>query len=582
MASITCWNRLEPRPRSTDIGPGLSARIRDPLWMLTRQWQFGEFGGEDAASPAFVEVAATSSRFTAWGPRGSAGEHPLGDQAPLEALCESEPFTPDLSVSVELGQTFETLLLAGAPGTDLSNLIAAFRTAYPIPTGSELNLGELDPQAVRFLAICSGRAIDGLKLFDAARSARPVLPAQQNLTAAEHALVDAALARFIVWVEETFGELNVADPVAWNPERLEYSLDLLATAPDESSLVFSATPAADGTLDWSAFDVRERRTQDNPPDGTLSKKSQSFLPTHVRFRGMPNARWWEFENGITSFGDVDLDRRDIARLIVDDFMLVHGVDWFLTPFEQELGTLCRIDSLLVHDVFGGRTLVERADAGASTPGERWTMFSTSDGTQLADFFALPATASTATQSGPIREDVRFLRDEMANMAWAVEYLTEGKSGQPWPGNERDLASRPPPSAAAAQAGPAQAALRYQLQTTVPDNWLPLLPVLVDPERGQIALQEAAMLDPESTNGLTPIEPIGRILRPTTLAAAAPHVIREEEVPRSGIRVLRAAHRSRWTDGSTRIWTMRRKIAGTGEGRSGLQFDLATPTQTEEQ
>ena len=50
------WNRLEGRPRVADFERSLRAEVRDPLWFLTRQWQFGEFQGEDAASP--IDVAA--------------------------------------------------------------------------------------------------------------------------------------------------------------------------------------------------------------------------------------------------------------------------------------------------------------------------------------------------------------------------------------------------------------------------------------------------------------------------------------------------------------------------------------------
>ena len=56
MASITFWNRLEPRPRSNSIRESLAARIRDPLWLLTRQWQMGEFRGDDAGSPIKAKV----------------------------------------------------------------------------------------------------------------------------------------------------------------------------------------------------------------------------------------------------------------------------------------------------------------------------------------------------------------------------------------------------------------------------------------------------------------------------------------------------------------------------------------------
>src|SRR5215208_2635694 len=57
MPSITTWTRLEPRPRSGEMIASLQARIHDPLWLLARQWQFGEFQGEDTGSPVFVSVS---------------------------------------------------------------------------------------------------------------------------------------------------------------------------------------------------------------------------------------------------------------------------------------------------------------------------------------------------------------------------------------------------------------------------------------------------------------------------------------------------------------------------------------------
>src|SRR5512145_3012469 len=54
---IIAFNRLEARPRTTDFTRSIRAEVRDPLWMLTRQWQFGEFRGEDAASPVTARIA---------------------------------------------------------------------------------------------------------------------------------------------------------------------------------------------------------------------------------------------------------------------------------------------------------------------------------------------------------------------------------------------------------------------------------------------------------------------------------------------------------------------------------------------
>ena len=46
------------------------------------------------------------------------------------------------------------------------------------------------------------------------------------------------------------------------------------------------------------------------------------------------------------------------------------------------------------------------------------------------------------------------------------------------------------------------------------------------------------------------------------------------MPREGVRVVRRARRARGVDGSTHVWVARAKSAGTGEGWSGLRFDLA--------
>ena len=56
--TITTWNRLEGRPRSQSFECALQAEVRDALWMLTKQWQMGEFRGDDAGSPVFANADA--------------------------------------------------------------------------------------------------------------------------------------------------------------------------------------------------------------------------------------------------------------------------------------------------------------------------------------------------------------------------------------------------------------------------------------------------------------------------------------------------------------------------------------------
>ena len=64
MPSITSWMRLEPRSRNPEMNTSLQARIYDPLWLLARQWQLGEFQGEDNGSPVIASWRAETARLT--------------------------------------------------------------------------------------------------------------------------------------------------------------------------------------------------------------------------------------------------------------------------------------------------------------------------------------------------------------------------------------------------------------------------------------------------------------------------------------------------------------------------------------
>src|SRR3954464_6841884 len=89
---FSTWTRIEPRCRSDHSAAGLEARTADPLWLLGREWQFGEFRAEDAGSPVAVEVAyrtALLRQFIRILPDGAA--KPRVDLTiPLETLVERE------------------------------------------------------------------------------------------------------------------------------------------------------------------------------------------------------------------------------------------------------------------------------------------------------------------------------------------------------------------------------------------------------------------------------------------------------------------------------------------------------------
>jgi hypothetical protein len=546
MPSVTWWNRVEPRPRTDDVIQPLQARVRDPLWMLTRQWQFGEFRGVDSGSPAWVTLRERVGAITGWQAAGGA-QTPV-TIAPLEQQIEAEPFAATLASRIELGQVLSRLLSeAGAAD-------GPFRSAFPIAADAA---DPSDPIDVQLRRVCAGRAIDGVAAYVAVKANAPEVPPSPP----------AALHAFVEWVETTLGSIGDVDAPSWLPARLEYGASVAATT-NGGIATLDVRPGDDGLIDWAAFDVAS--TSDAP---ALPAATRSIVPAHVRFKGMPNARFWDFEDGTLDFGDLKPDMRDLARLALVDFMLVHANDWFMLPVDVPVGSTHELESLVVRDVFGVDTLIDRADEESLGAG-RWSMFSTAiagSDSAAARFFLLPPSAGSALQYGRVVEEIRFARDEMANMVWAIENVLENAAGDPWPQHERDAARHPAAPAAFAQ--DLAVPLRYEVESRVPDYWIPFLPVSVNAAAGSVALERAEAIAPDCH---TIIAARGRILNPTAIAANAPYQIPEEEVPRNGVRVQRLAVRSRWIDGSTRLWQLRRVQPGTGETSSALQFDLARP------
>ncbi len=567
MPSITYWSRLEPRPRAPSIADTLAARVRDPAWLLARQWQFGEFNGDDAGSPAFAQVVAGLGRVTGWS-TPAAGPRPLPAGAALEPPALGEDLDEgDLSLAVELGQVFERTV--GRPA-----LIDAFRASYPVAE-DDASVEARDEDARRLLQLAAGRVTHGVRLYLAAEAALPGLPADPSLDPGDEGDVRTALDQLRAYVRETVGPIGPADAAAWEPERLEYALDVAAREPANDAVTLAGHPDRGGRLEWHAFDQRRADAPTRPPEEGIERVQRSVIPASASFRGMPVARWWGFESGATNLAAVRPEKRELTKLIVLDFMLVHANDWYVISFDQPLGSLCRIESLLVRDVFGGTTLVERADRGPAAAGRQWTIFSTSvaDGAEVAGFFLMAPTVGSAIQSGAPVEDVRFVRDEMANMAWGVERAVRNALGEPWPGAERSAAAPTAPPATP-PSGEGAAALGYRIQTTVLQHWIPFLPAAIDAGRRDIMLERGVLLR-SASEGPAASEPVGRILRPSRLAGD-PYRLEEEELPRNGRKVLRVPHRSRWIDGTTLGWLSRHTAPGAGEERSGLQFDVAAP------
>jgi hypothetical protein len=125
MIEQTRWSRLEPRTRDKSLAPGLDARVHDPLWLLGRQWQFGELNADgDLGSVVIANVTAQVAPLARYRPGpadagASAASQPQPqsqpfdvDAAPLEAIVEAEDIrtAPSVRERVRAGQHFERLL----------------------------------------------------------------------------------------------------------------------------------------------------------------------------------------------------------------------------------------------------------------------------------------------------------------------------------------------------------------------------------------------------------------------------------------------------------------------------------------
>jgi hypothetical protein len=557
--------------QSPEMQDGLQARIHDPLWLLARQWQFGEFQGEDTGSPAAATLVVETGEIGRYRPGPSVptpGHQAYSPQTvALETLVEREAVTsgaPGWRRAAEAGLHLVRLLKAEAVEAS-RQLFLASPYVFALPTPQQRRA--LDGASQRFLDVVGGRVVDGARLHTRLASLRQRNALQeffreapfQDVSPPDRPKVIRALTNWLAWYAARFSETE--GPSAWVPERIEYEFAVSGNTA-EGEVVLAAPEYLEGHLDWYSFVARPGTSLG--ATGSASTITTAFLPSPVSYRGMPSARLWEFEEATVNFAKVEANPRDLARLLLVKFALEYGNDWFVVPVELNVGVLCQIRSLIVTNTFGERLLIPHASEvdGDTSP---WQMFAISEDSRHV--FVLPPVLGPSLQSAPI-EDVLFLRDEMANVAWAVERVVESPAGRPLDrfeafqesrrGKEREEDSAP--------AGRPDGTIAYRLGTSVPDYWIPLLPV----RHGTSIRLKRGVLPQSGAEGAAVIsKPQGKVLEPDRDL-----LLHDEEVPREGARVTRSFQYARWIDGSTHLWIGRRKQPGRGEGSSGLQFDVA--------
>jgi len=566
--AITAYNRLESSPRTSEFDRSLRAEVRDPLWMLTRQWQFGEFKGEDAGSAVTTQIEREHSLMDRVGFPGNLNV-PYDEKMPLETMVERERLQPNLDLAVKLGRYFIRLMNLQAeifPAT----LVSIFITKYPL----NYSIPDSDIEGRQLSVAVVNSVFDGCSLI------------------ADINILEGGVTRFESWVSSnslptplidlgnklnTYYERIYSQPKdqvsAWLPSQLEHSFHIASVKEQERQQTLIADQYSEGHLDWYSFDfsdtiVTTLEDENEPVNDRL--EPVSFIPSSVSFKGMPNPRFWMMEDGKTNFGKLDTTPTGLLHLLLAEFGLMYSNDWFVLPYPLAANTLCELKNIIVTDTFGQQILIRPSGAGTESSWQKWAMFHHTDldvERSKTNLFYL-APVITQSLNGPPLEQVNFLRDEMANLVWGVETIVPSQAGKGMRGNEMAITSEAVEALPETETEPEtdetdneeKPKIKYVLGTTVPDNWTPFIPVQVEGSTSEIRLQRARM---PHANG-----PFGVLLKEKT----APYYINEEEIGRSGVLVQRNWQLTSWYNGKKYLWIARSKGNGKGEGWSNLKFD----------
>jgi hypothetical protein len=229
-------------------------------------------------------------------------------------------------------------------------------------------------------------------------------------------------------------------------------------------------------------------------------------------------------------GRIESGPTDTARLLLIEAALAFAADWFLLPLRVPVASLTRVEPLLVTDTFGVATLVRPVDEIRPHPG--WRLWRVSD----LPYLMLPPPSTGFLAADPV-EQVALVRDEAANLAWALQLVPAPPSSAPQP-----------PAAGAGD-------LTFVAMTVPPDDRAPL--PLVETDAGRFLLR-----------GRLEGQPTG----PASALLAADFRLRDEELPDEGLTLERRYELGRTPDGTLHLWVSRTKRIGARVSASGLVFD----------
>lgn len=518
--------RLEPRP-VRDLGDAVRGRVHDPLWFAARQWQMGEFQGEDASTPVQVHLEGTSTPLR----HVSTGLDP--GERPAEALIESEAHD---------GWTTGRRIRVGAK-------VAA---AVGPPEDAGLRLNHLPPPYEAF-----DGAWDGLALW----SRRDELG------------IPVAV----------FGAVPEDVEPSWDDRALVYDRRDSFRAGEVS---LDVSRHRGGPVDWWTVDAGPAPVPEPTPP---TRWEHLRLPTRLEMPGMSRWGLWEIEDAGADIGAVPPDAAHTATSLMTAVFFSQRDEWFEAPVPASAGAVLRIERVVVTDSFGLRYssdgTVEGEDGGwpglRPPTGPEWTLFRVS-GMDRADLLLWQV--ASRPLAGELLEHVQVGVDDASNVVWAVERRLRGRDvgglvaaggvgdepdgdgggvGDGEPGES--LIPVPPGDTTQPQA------YVYVPGEGAEPHWIPYT---IEDEPGGVSFVQRRLADySTSPPTLLPSAQAAVLTGP----AGEVHRIVPAAVPPTGMEMVRRWQLSRTTQGDPVLWVERRQRPLTAPPARRLRFDVAEPT-----
>lgn len=597
-------SRIEGRTRNTDPTEAMRLRVHDPLWMLARQWQMGEFRGNNTGTAMSVRCVVRYEDCSS---------------DPIEPFAERVYPRIDQFAKIESAVYFLDLLRNSSDNG--ARLVKQLRPelirrysidwgefdkmlALPDAVTTEQEL-KLNKHLQNYARAYRGKIFDGEKLY-------------HDLAQDGH-LLDGSLAmlesKYLSWFDQKyFGAQSARGH--WKDADLCYSVETTV-----AGTPYTGDRYQGGRLSWYTFDCTQsqlRNQQNINPEQVLS------LPSPATFAAAPNKRLWQMEDRKVFMGN-SVEEPSEANSVVMRYTTMYSNDWMLFPLRTEIGKYISVDQIDVIDTFGERHIISGKDRAGCKDVERykhhepWQMFVNStvgqEKTQINGFYFAQQLAATI-EGKPI-EEIKILRDEIANMVWGVETIVSDDCGGTLDANlyatqlqniinERNKAGEPeqlpdtivfgqgksPELEKAPGNNAPQAKFSYSLQSSVPFNWIPFIPQRLDTEEskkspffmgGREIILRRGKMPCYIFNGekfeLNAVRPKSTIMRPSVdhdkkgnVVKESPMVIHEEAVQATGIRLTKNYQRARWIGGKTYQWLGIYKRQAKTDATSGLIFD----------